>query len=87
MKNVTVSPPKSINTKALQEISVNTMHHKMNKSSHKKSLRKRLSISDEEYSAPYDCNKLSNRSKIVKYISFEDEIDSTKTSVYLENLP
>ena len=48
MKNVTLSPPKSINTKALQEISVNTLHHKMNKSSHKKSLRKRLSISDEE---------------------------------------
>jgi hypothetical protein len=47
-KNVTVSPPKSKNTKALQELSINTLHNKINKSSNKKPLNRRLSISDEE---------------------------------------
>ena len=48
MKNVTVSPPKSINTKILQEISSNTLHHRFNMSSSKKPLNRKLSISDSE---------------------------------------
>ena len=53
MKNVTVSPPKSTN-KALQELSMNTLHNKFNKSSNKKPLKRRLNISDEE-EKDYDC--------------------------------
>ena len=49
MKNVTVSPPKSVNTKILQEISINTIHHRINKSSSKKPLKRKLSISDSEH--------------------------------------
>lgn len=91
-KDVTVSPPKSSNTRSLQEISVNTLHHRMNGSSHKKSLRKRLSISDEESKdnenwGQFGRPSFQNCSKIVKYISFEDEEVDRKDQIYLEQLP
>jgi hypothetical protein len=46
--NGTISPPKLKNMKALQEISMNTLYNIVNKSSGKKPLKRRLSISDEE---------------------------------------
>lgn len=43
-----INARKSINAKPLSEISVNTLHHKLNKGSNKKPLKRRLSISEAE---------------------------------------
>lgn len=74
--NISVSPPKSANTRILQEISVNSLYNKLNKSSSKKPLKRKLSISDEEE----EKNK-----EVVRVISFKEI--AYKTNVSLEHLP